>query len=113
VNARDYAERIVADLAGPGLRKARTPVVDDTSALSEMERSNLRSKEAFVVALEGAGLGEDSIRTLAAFFGVKRSTLFERMSRRRTDLAPLPEWFAKLADYAEFNRLCAVFLKQA
>lgn len=109
------ADRALTDIVGPGLRKVSAPPAADAglSTLTELERSNLRSKEAFDVAIESAGLGEETIRGLAMFFGVKKSTLHERMSRRRPDLAPLPEWFAKLADYAEFNRLAAVFLRQA
>lgn len=113
------ADRVVAETVAelrPGLRKTSpslVPTASSLSALTDVEKCNIRSKEAFDVAIEGAGMGEDSVRALALFFGVKKSTLHERMSRRRTDLAPLPEWFQKLADFAEFNRLAAVFLRQA
>ena len=114
MNARDYADRIVAELAGPGLRKAaRHTLVDDTSALSDLERCNLRAKELFVDAIEAAGLGAESVRDLALFFGVKRSKLFERMCRRRTDLAPLPEWFARLERHTVWNQLNAEFARRA
>ena len=105
-------EALVPELRPKRLRMAAPPVAL-SSALSPEELCNVRAKEAFDVAIESAGLGEETVRKLATFFGVKKSTLHERMSRRRTDLAPLPEWFTKLADYAEFNRLCAVFLRQA
>lgn len=97
-----------------GPRKcSATPPVSDESALTEAERSNLRSKEAFEDRIVVAGLGDHSVRDLALFFGVKRSKLYERMTRRRTDLAPLPEWFQKLDDYIEFNRLYALFVRSA
>lgn len=96
----------VAELR-PGIRKV------SHAALTADEQSNLRAKDDFDQAIEAAGLGNDSVRLLAKFFGVKKSTLHERMSRRRTDLAPLPSWFAKLRDYAEFRRLSAQFARQA
>lgn len=113
------ASRVVAETVAelrPGLRKTSPPIASPASspsALTDVEKCNIRSKEAFELAIESAGLGADSIRELAFFFGVKKSTLHERMRRRRADLAPLPEWFTKLAEFAEFNRLNAIFRRQA
>jgi hypothetical protein len=81
----------------------------DESALTEEQRSNLRSKRLFVDRIH-AVLGDDeSIRDLALFFKVKKSTLHERMREPRTDLRPLDDWFEKLDRYAEFEKLNAEF----
>lgn len=110
MSARLVADRVVSETVAelrPGIRKI------SHSALTPEEQSNLRAKDDFDTAIEAAGLGNDSVRLLATFFGVKKSTLHERMSRRRTDLAPLPEWFTRLREYAEFRRLSAQFARQA
>lgn len=80
---------------------------------SPAEQSNLCAKAEFTAAIVAAGLSDYSVRDLALFFGVKRSKLFERMSPRRKDLAPLPEWFAKLERHTEWRRLNAEFARQA
>ena len=107
------ADREIAPIVRGAPRKCSPPTAFDESALTATERSNLRSKEAFEDRIVFAGLGDQSVRDLALFFGVKRSKLYERMCRRRTDLAPLPEWFQKLDDYIEFHRLFALLVRSA
>lgn len=115
MNRRDAirADREIAPIVRGGPRKCSPPPAIDDSALTDLERSNLRSKEAFEDRIVVADLGDQSVRDLALFFGVRRSKLYERMCRRRPDLAPLPEWFQKLDDYIEFNRLHAIFVRSA
>lgn len=115
-DSRTSAEREVDGIVRPlmvGPRKCQSSPPAHAAPLSEFERSNSRSKSEFEARIVAAGLGEDTVRQLAAFFDTKRSTLFERMSPRRKDLAPLPAWFKKLDDYIEFNRLLAVFARTA
>lgn len=111
------ADRVVSETVAelrPGLHKVSSarPSFDE-SALSSEEKCNIRSKELFEDAIARAGLADHSVRDLALWFGVKRSKLYERMSRRRKDLAPLPEWFARLDSFIEFNRLNAIFARTA
>ena len=98
-------------LIGP--RKCAPVPSPAVPALTPEEQSNLRAKDAFVDAVARAGLAEHSVRDLALWFGVKRSKLFERMSTRRKDLAPLPEWFEKLERHATWNALNAEFAKRS
>jgi len=111
-----HADRALLEIVRPsGLRKC-TSHADEPATSKELtseQSANVAAKELFAKRCLEA-LGEEmSVRDLALFFGVKKSTLHERMSRRRTDLAPLPAWFQKLRDYAEFQRLSALFLRQA
>lgn len=85
----------------------------DHSALTGAEIDNLLQKEQFESALSAARLASLSCRNLAAWFGVPKSTLDERRSPRRTDLAPLPEWFDQLREYDEWLRLNAKFARMA
>jgi hypothetical protein len=83
------------------------------ASLTPEQAVNVAAKESFAVRVaQVLGAGE-SVRGLALFFGVARSTLHERMSPRRPDLAPLPEWFAKLDNYEQFETLAAEFLRTA
>ena len=116
-SATDYADRILSDIERPrplALRKC-TPraVVSSRKELTAEQRANVDAKERFAVRVAHVLGSDESIRDLATFFGVKRTTLHERMRLARTDLAPLQEWFAKLDDYAEFQRLADEFLRTA
>lgn len=99
----------------PILRKcaARPSPGVDESALTDEQRSNLRSKRRFADRIHDVLGDDDSVRDLALYFGVPKSTLYERMREARTDLAPLDEWFAKLDRQEEFDRLAAEFLRTA
>ncbi len=89
-------------MIGPGLAKC--------PALSEEEHSNLCAKRRFADRLRELGLNEMSVRDLAAdVIGVAKSTLFERLSERRRDLAPLDEWFEKLDRYEALVKLSREF----
>jgi hypothetical protein len=95
-----------------GLRKCSPPPALDESALTPEQRSNLRSKRLFVDRIHEVLGDDETIRTLAKFFGVARSTFFERLCERRLDLAPEDAWFKKLDDYADFQRLYAQFVTE-
>jgi hypothetical protein len=87
---------------GPGLAKC--------PALSDEEYCNSRAKARFAERLVELGLHEMSVRDLAAdVLGVAKSTLHERLSSRRRDLAPLPEWFEKLDRYEALVKLSREF----
>jgi hypothetical protein len=81
--------------------------------LTPEQAANVAAKDLFAARIIEALGADESVRDLALFFGVKRSTLHERMRAARTDLAPLPEWFEKLENYAQFERLAAEFLRTA
>ena len=90
------------------------PAARNLLLLTPEQRANVEAKKRFAKrCLDVLGPDDSSVRELALFFGVKRSKLHERMRLKRTDLAPLPEWFKKLDDYAEFERLAAEFLRTA
>jgi hypothetical protein len=86
---------------GPGLAKC--------PALSDDEYCNSRAKARFGERLVELGLHERSVRRVAAMLGVAKSTLHERLSPRRRDLAPLPEWFEKLDRYEALLKLSGEF----
>lgn len=87
-----------AHLPGPGLASA--PV------LSPEHHCNVQAKIRFEARLVELGLDKMSMRDLAAaVFQVPHSTLSERRSRRRVDLAPKDEWFDALDEYAKFAQL--------
>lgn len=111
-SATSYAEAIVSELVPPtrpGLRSCPAPA---QSASPPQELCNLQAKAEFrarvAVVLKG-----DSIREQAKFFRVPHSTYNERISDRRTDLAPLAEWTERLDAYVEFQRLTAEFTRSA
>lgn len=98
-----------------GLRKCTSRADAEVSSkeLTPEQQSNVDAKELFRKRCREA-LGEDmSVRDLALFFGVKRSKLHERMRLKRTDLAPLTEWFEKLERYEDFMRAADEFLRTA
>jgi len=108
----DHVDQLVAQLVPPtrpGLRSCPAPA---QSALSPQEQSNLRAKSEFRSRVLVV-LGRMSIREQAKFFDVPHSTYNERISDRRTDLAPLAAWSERVENYAEFLRLSAEFLRTA
>lgn len=111
--AARYVEAIVHELRGPRKCAGPRPPELDESALTPEQRSNLQAKRRFVDRIHEVLGDEESIRDLALFFGVKRTKLHERMREKRTDLAPLDEWFKKLDDYADFKRLLREFSRRS
>jgi hypothetical protein len=84
--------------SGPGIAKC-------SASLSPDYQSNMQAKIRFEARLAELGLDKKSMRDLAAeVFQVPHSTLSERRSRRRVDLAPKDEWFAVLDDYAQWSQ---------
>lgn len=111
------ADRVVAETVaelrvGPRKCSAHPPRIVE-SALTNEQRCNLQAKRRFVDRIAEVLGTEESIRDLALFFGVKKSTLHERMREQRVDLAPLDEWFLKLDRYEEFEKLTAEFARTA
>ena len=109
----DRADTVLTELVRPGLRRAVARGPLSTRRATPEQAANLDAKERFAARCREV-LGDDqSVRDLALFFGVKRTHLHERMRMKRTDVAPLAEWFQKLDDYAEFTRLYALFARTA
>lgn len=102
----------VAEVRAKRLPMRSVPPVRE-EAFSPEELCNVRAKRLFVDRIVAVLGTDESVRSLAEFFGVKKSTLHERMREARRDLAPLPEWFQKLDDYAEFQRLHSIFVRSA
>lgn len=74
--------------------------------LSPEHHCNVQAKIRFEARLTELGLDKKSMRDLAAeVFHVPHTTLSERRSRRRVDLAPRDEWFVALDDYAKWAQL--------
>jgi hypothetical protein len=70
----------------------------------------LRAKVQFEARIVAVGLGGRSVRWLADnVFKVPHTTLAERRSRRRLDLAPKEEWFRALNEWADWQRLGSKF----
>lgn len=103
------ADCVVEQIA-PELRAKRLRLAERSCA--GVEECNARAKAAFR-ELVTAVLGKKSIREQAEFFEVPHSTYNERISDRRSDLAPLDEWTAKLDRHAQWQRLNAEFLRTA
>lgn len=103
------ADREVETIVRCPRKCSATPPAIDESALTPEQLSNLRAKRRFVDRIHEVLGDDDSVRDLALYFGVKKSHLHERMREKRTDLAPLPEWFEKLDRHEEFNKLYAEF----
>jgi hypothetical protein len=85
----------------------------DSEHLTVEQRENVWKKRLFLERLQIVLSDEESVRSLALFFGVKRSTLHERMRAKRTDLAPLDSWFEKLDRYEAFEEACDEFMRTA
>jgi len=108
-------DAVVCELV-PELRAKRLPLSPRTFSNAELglpswageEESNLRAKREFR-ALVLRVLGSRSIREQALFFGVPSSTYNERIRDKRTDLAPLDTWTAKLERHAAWQRLNVEF----
>ena len=115
--ATRYVDAIVAEHRGrqsrPGLRScAVAPQESHDPPLSVLEQCNVQAKAAFRSRVREV-LGKMSIREQAKFFDVPHSTYNERISDRRTDLAPLAAWSERVENYADFLRLSAEFLRTA
>lgn len=108
VELRSADREVSAILHGPRKCSAPPPPIDESTLTAE-QRSNLRAKRRFVDRIHEVLGDDESVRDLALYFGVKKSKLHERMREKRTDLAPLDEWFAKLDRQEEFDRLLAEF----
>lgn len=105
----DREMRAAVGVVPMGLRRA----VPRQASLTAEQEANRAAKVRFVERICKVLGDDESVRDLASFFGVKKSTLHERMRLARTDLAPLPEWFEKLDRYEEFTRLSDEFLRTA
>jgi hypothetical protein len=82
------------------------PGVASSPALSPEHHCNVQAKIRFEARLTELGLDKLSMRDLAAeVFRVPHTTLSERRSRRRVDLAPRDEWFDALDEYAQWSQL--------
>ena len=85
----------------------------DLSRLTPEARANVEAKVRFRNRVKAVLGSDQSVADVALFFGEKRTKYHERIRLKRTDLAPLDEWFEKLNRYEDFEVAIDEFLRTA